>query len=97
MSETEEPKPAIAKLNEAVDVLSALTSNQIAELLQRINLAKDCDYDCGCNESMCGCRGSVCPNVGSRLSYPEFLAFRETRMAELRRELESLEAPKAAK
>jgi hypothetical protein len=85
----------IATLNEALDILGALKSGSLGKLLSGnvARPAEDCDYRCGCNQSMCGCRGSVSAREMETVSFPEFMAIREARLAELKREVEALNVP----
>ena len=95
MAENEEAKVLVARLNQIVDVLGSLRSDRISQLLNpSARLNNNCDYDCGCNQSMCGCRGSVCGAKGS-ISWVEFEELREAKIAELRQELQRLEPPKS--
>jgi hypothetical protein len=88
----------VAKLNEAADVLSALRSGRLATVLGRGgNPLAGCDYHCGCNDSFCRCNGSVKSSAMDTVSFPEFMAMREARLAELRREIESLQIPTGLK
>lgn len=86
-------QPTAAALNEVVDLLSALKSSSLGKLIGR-SAAGGCDYDCSCNQSMCGCRGSVKAVFMDTVSFPEFMAMREERLAELKRAMQALEVPK---
>ena len=85
----------LVQLNDVKDLVSALRSGGLADLLKGIGSGLEkCDYDCGCNQSMCGCRGSISKAGLDEISYPEFLAMRERRLADLREQIEQLSAPK---
>jgi hypothetical protein len=89
----------IATLNEAIDILGALKSGSLGKLLSnRLEReAEGCDYACGCNQSMCGCRGSVKAREMEAINFTEFMAIREARLAELKREVEALNVPSELK
>ena len=96
MADADDAKVLVARLNEIVDVLGSLRSDRISDLLKPKGDRNKCDYDCGCNQSMCDCRGSVCANKGS-ISFVEFEELRDSKIAELRQEIERLEPPKSRK
>jgi hypothetical protein len=99
MPEERQLAGSVATLNEAIDVINALKSGGLGALLGGLGPSRvsSCDYDCGCNQSMCGCRGSVKSSVMDTISFPEFLAIREARLAELKAAIEALSLPSALK
>ena len=93
MADRPEIEALLARLNEASDILGALRAGGLGALLKGGNVA-GCDYHCNCNDSFCRCNGGVKSQVFDTISYPEFLAMREARLEELRREIQALEPPK---
>jgi hypothetical protein len=94
MPEQRDLASLVARLNEAADVLSALRSGQLGALLgRRSGVNAGCDYHCTCNDSFCRCNGAVKSSGMDTVTFPEFLAMREARLAELRREIEALRIP----
>jgi hypothetical protein len=88
----------IAKLNEVVDVLAALSSGRIRELVNpatRFDQVAGCTANCDCKGGYCGCNASVTASERfGAISYPEFLELREARVRELQAELKRLEVSK---
>jgi hypothetical protein len=88
----------IAKLNEVSDLLTALSSGRIRDIInpaRRFEQVAGCTANCDCKGGYCGCNSSVTASERfGQLSYPEFLQLRESRIAELRAELALLEQPK---
>jgi hypothetical protein len=96
MAEEKDTAAMMATLNETIDILNALKSGGLGRLIggARGAAATDgCQYDCGCNQSMCGCRGSIKSSVMDTVSFPEFMKIREERLAELKREMQQLDVP----
>ena len=83
---------SVVSLNEVTNLLSALRSDELRQILGRGGLAADCDIRCGCNTRDCGCHGSVSSSIIDEVSFPEFQRMREERVAELKAQLSRLEA-----
>ena len=89
----------MAKLNEVTELLSALSSGRLREMIRpggRFDQVAGCTGNCDCKGGYCGCNASVTASERfGQLSYPEFEQIREARLRELQAELASLEAPKS--
>lgn len=90
----------IAKLNEVSEMLSALTSGRLRELInpgaRRFDQVAGCTANCDCKGGYCGCNASVTASERfGQISYPEFMQLREARMKELQEELTRLESPRS--
>ena len=89
----------MAKLNEVTDLLAALSSGRLRELInptRRFDQVAGCTGNCDCKGGYCGCNSSVTASERfGQLSYPEFLEMREARMTELKNELGRLESPRS--
>jgi len=88
----------MAKLNEVTDMLAAISSGQIREMINpgsRFEQVAGCTAACDCKGGYCGCNAGVTASERfGNISYPEFLELREARMKQLRLELAGLETPK---
>ena len=86
----------IAKLNEVTDLLGILSSANLKQFINpSINSlinAKGCDSNCDCRGGYCGCNSSVTANERfSIISYPEYQQLRDSRLEELKKEINKLE------
>jgi hypothetical protein len=91
----------MVKLNEITDMLSAITTGRIREIINPVAAGTSpfpCNANCDCKGGYCACNARVSKSERfGNISFAEFLELREARMNELRLELASLEAPKALK
>jgi hypothetical protein len=87
--------PNMATLNEVIDLLGALKAGNLGRLIAGGTGARygTCETDCSCNFSMCGCRGLIQSTGRVTINFHDFMKLREERLAELKREMQSLEIP----
>lgn len=87
----EEDRPSMVSLNEILDLLGSVSGEN---LRMRLAAAKNsrfgCDTDCGCHNYYCACHGTVEAGPANFTSVTEFLRLRESRVAELREQLNRL-------
>lgn len=103
MSDGEDFGKKVVPLNEVIDLIEAITSGRLKTLLKsdsESGCPEKCGVDCVCHIAdcichniHCKCHGAVLNMSGDMITVEEFLRVREVRVADLRRQLQSLELP----
>lgn len=80
----------VVSLNEVVNLITELARGGLRDNARLPTTGSDCDSRCGCVGGDCGCFNQV-SGAWDRLDWAEFLAMREQKIAQLKRQLAAFE------
>jgi hypothetical protein len=90
----EDPKQTMVSFNEAIDLISNLTSGKLKDLLKtRLGEVAQCTGLCDCNVRYCACNGSVTAIAADTriLPWEDYSKIRDSKVQELQQQIKLLE------